>query len=522
MKFSVKLLLCTIVILALALGFSGFYFVNHVFESSLHREVGQAMDESSILGFAFETAALNIPAKYSVLPDGTVEEIAANLERSGQNASRLIRISGEEKNVLYASPGFDADEALLAAADTQTKSYRILRTENGYYIHTSLAVTTPDRILYLELMKDVSEVFKERETGFSLYRKVTVVMLLTGTLLMHLIASLLTRPIRILTGATRRMAEGDYRYRAKQVSRDELRQLTADFNHMVAVLEETIEKLEAEISAKEDFVAAFAHELKTPLTAIIGYADMLRSHKLDEEKSLLSANYIYTEGKRLEAMSFRLLDIIVTKKQEITLQNISASSIAEYLTDMFHADRTWEFTFQCEEGCVCAEGNLIKTVLVNLIDNACKASEPGSLISVTGEVTEQGYRFAVRDAGIGIPEEELHKITQPFYMVDKSRARSKNGAGLGLALCVEILRLHHSELHIESTPGEGACISFTLPADKKSAGSHDLHEGEKNTGSHSLTRDEKNTGSHSLTRDEKNAGIHSLAPQKGGESADET
>ena len=221
-------------------------------------------------------------------------------------------------------------------------------------------------------------------------------------------------------------------------------------------------------------------------------------------------------------MSFRLLDIIVTKKQEITLQNISASSIAEYLTDMFHADRTWEFTFQCEEGCVCAEGNLIKTVLVNLIDNACKASEPGSLISVTGEVTEQGYRFAVRDAGIGIPEEELHKITQPFYMVDKSRARSKNGAGLGLALCVEILRLHHSELHIESTPGEGACISFTLPADKKSAGSHDLHEGEKNTGSHSLTRDEKNTGSHSLTRDEKNAGIHSLAPQKGGESADET
>lgn len=83
--------------MALALGFSGFYFVNYVFETSLEREVGQAMDESSILGFAFETAALSVPAKYSVLPDNTVEEIAANLERGGQSTGRLLRISDEEK-----------------------------------------------------------------------------------------------------------------------------------------------------------------------------------------------------------------------------------------------------------------------------------------------------------------------------------------------------------------------------------------------------------------------------------------
>ena len=69
----------------------------------------------------------------------------------------------------------------------------------------------------------------------------------------------------------------------------------------------------------------------------------------------------------------------------------------------------------------------------------------------------------VKDYGVGIPKEEQRKITKAFYMVDKSRARSKNGAGLGLALCVEILRLHNSELEIVSEPGEGSCISFVLP-----------------------------------------------------------
>ena len=209
-------------------------------------------------------------------------------------------------------------------------------------------------------------------------------------------------------------------------------------------------------------MAAFAHELKTPLTAIIGYADMLRSHKLDEEKSFLSANYIYTEGKRLEAMSFRLLDIIVTKRSNAEFQKVSAQSVFLYLQDMF-AGSSFQFRFHYDKGTVRAEINLLKTVLINLIDNACKASEAGGRIEVGGYRLEEGYRFEIKDYGVGIPEEEQKNVVKAFYMVDKSRARSKNGAGLGLALCVEILRLHGSVLKIESQAGEGTCMSFILP-----------------------------------------------------------
>ncbi len=463
MKFSLKILLWTIIVMALALGFSGFYFVNYVFETSLEREVGQAMDESSILGFAFETAALSVPAKYSVLPDNTVEEIAANLERGGQSSGRLLRISDEGKTVLYASDGFEMDDALLQQTDENNKTYRIITAGDKYYVHTGTTVNAMNRILYLENMRHVSEVFTERAMGFSLYRKVTLIMLLAGIIIMHFISSLLTKPVRILTEATKRMASGDYAYRAKKVSQDELGALTQDFNSMAGALEQNIEKLEEEIEAKEEFMGAFAHELKTPLTAIIGYADMLRSHKMDEEKSIMSANYIYTEGKRLEAMSLRLLDIIVAGKEEAQLQKVSAESVFGYLKGMFAGGRDMTFHFTYEQGEVFAEINLIKTVLVNLIDNACKASENGGQIEVSGQAVDKGYRFAVRDYGIGIPEAELHKITKAFYMVDKSRARSKNGAGLGLALCVEILKIHHSELEIESEAGKGSCFSFVLP-----------------------------------------------------------
>lgn len=449
--------------MALALGFSGFYFINYVFVTSLEREVGQALDENSILSFAFETAALNVPAKYDVLQDNTVEEIASNLETSGHSTNRLLRISDEGKQALYASDGFEADNGLLEQTDENTKTYRVIKQGENYYVQTGVTVNTLDRILYLETMRDVSDVFRERELGFSLYRRVTVIMLIAGTVIMHFISSLLTKPIRLLTKATKRMAAGDYSYRAKQVSNDELGQLTTDFNYMAGALQENMGKLEDELQAREEFMAAFAHELKTPLTAIIGYADMLRSRKLDEEKSFMSANYIYTEGKRLEAMSFRLLDIIVAKRSDVEFQKVQAESIFTYLKDIFGARDDMEFHFEYGLGMVWAETNLIKTVLVNLIDNACKASEPGGTVEVAGYKQEEGYRFEVKDYGVGIPEEEQRKITKAFYMVDKSRARSKNGAGLGLALCAEILSLHNSVLEIESTPGKGSCIGFMLP-----------------------------------------------------------
>ncbi len=463
MKFLYKILLWTIITMAAAFGISGYFFVNYVFQTAMDREVSQALDGSNILQFALETAALNIPTKYDVLQDSAVQEIGANLEKNGQQSGLLLRISDEERKTLYSSAGFTENETLLQSIGENTIVWQILSQGEHYYVHTGVVVNAMDRNLYLETMEDVTQVFQERAMGFSTYRLVTLVMLLMSTVIMFLICTFLTKPIRLLTGATRKMAEGDYSYRARQISNDELGQLTQDFNAMANELEKTIGELQDEVRSREDFIAAFAHELKTPLTAIIGYADLLRSRQLDEEKHFLSANYIYTEGKRLENMSFRLLDIIVTKREQIEPQPVEADTFFQYLQEMFPENVGKNLTVLYDPGMVYAEENLLKTVLLNLADNAFKASEPDGNVEISGWNTENGYAFQVKDNGVGIPQQELKKVTEAFYMVDKSRSRSRNGAGLGLALCVEILRLHQSELFIESAVGEGTCISFELP-----------------------------------------------------------
>ena len=469
MKFVYKISLWTIIIMAVAFGLSGYLFVDSVFQKSLEREVAQALDGSNILRFAFETAALNIPTKYNVLQDVAVEQIGGKLESSGQGTERYLRLSNEEREALYQSNGFAQDTGLLQQIGEETKIWQVVRQEGRYYVHTGIMVDALDRNLYLETLEDVTEVFEERTMGFAVYRRVTLAMLACSSIVMFLICTWLAKPIRLLTGATRRMAQGDYSYRARKVSSDELGQLTVDFNSMANVLEDTIGELQEAVRSREDFIAAFAHELKTPLTSIIGYADLLRSRKLDEEKHFLSSNYIYTEGKRLENMSFRLLDIIVTRRETIDPQPVAAKMLFQYLKDMFAGNKEQRIRFAFGSGTVYAEANLLKSVLLNLVDNACKASSQGGLVEVLGKRLEDGYVFQVKDYGVGIPQEELQKVTEAFYMVDKSRSRSRNGAGLGLALCVEILRLHDSELEIESQVGRGTCISFMIPDKKEEA-----------------------------------------------------
>lgn len=464
MKFLYKILLWTIIITAAAFGLSGYFFVNHVFQASLEREINQTLNDSYILQFAFETAALNVPTKYNVLQDIAVQQIGANLENSVRGTSQFLKLSDENKKALYVSNNFLEDTAFLQQIQEGTRIWHIVQRGERYYIHTGIMLNVLDRNLYLEVQEDITEVFEERVTGFRVYRRMTLAMLAICAVIMFLICTWLTKPIRILARATRKIAEGDYSYRAPCVSNDELGQLTKDFNSMANVLEDTIDELQEGVRSREDFIAAFAHELKTPLTSIIGYADLLRSRKLDEEKHFLCSNYIYTEGKRLESMSFRLLDIIVTKREKIELQPVSVQVLFQYLKDMFADNVEQRLKISFEPGTIYVEVNLLKSVLLNLVDNACKASSEGAVVEISGKQLENGYSFQVRDYGVGIPEEELKKVTEAFYMVDKSRSRSKNGAGLGLALCVEILRLHNSGLEIESRVGEGTNISFVIPA----------------------------------------------------------
>lgn len=457
MKFTYKVFFCTITVIAVAMGFGGLYLINSLFSVAVTRETRQALDENSMLCFALETIALNVPLKYERLQDKTIEEIASTL-----NTGRYIRISDEYMREIYSGADFSADGSLLDEITENTQACQVIKYNERYFVHTATNVKVIDRSLYLETFKDISTIFQDRETGFAIYRNVTIISLLGGAVMMSLISLWLTRPIKMLSGAARGMSVGNYSVRAKRVSDDEIGQLTNDFNVMAASLESTILELHEAAESRERFVADFAHELKTPLTAIIGYADILRSMKVDEEKRFLSANYIYSEGRRLEKLSFRLLDIIVLKKIELNVKSTHVSDIFKFISDTFQSEQNIVLSVSYDDADINIEMSLITTVLNNIIENAVKASGSDGRIEVSGLALADGYRFSVRDYGCGIAEDEIDKLTQAFYMVDKSRSRSKHGAGLGLTLCDEILSLHGSHLEFESTLGEGTTASFEI------------------------------------------------------------
>ena len=237
-------------------------------------------------------------------------------------------------------------------------------------------------------------------------------------------------------------------------------------------LERVAEGLRNDADRREEFIASFAHELKTPLTAIIGYADMLRSKDMAPKPRFTAAGYIFSEGKRLEALSLKLMDIIVVGKQGFEprhteagyfLREVAAVTLPAAAADGIglevHADRAE----------VELEPDLFKTLLINLMDNARKASKRGDSVALLGRREAEGYAFYVVDHGRGMKKEELGKITEPFYMVDKSRSRAQNSAGLGLALCKRIAELHGTQLEYESEPEKGTTVRVFLKGSERDA-----------------------------------------------------
>ena len=217
---------------------------------------------------------------------------------------------------------------------------------------------------------------------------------------------------------------------------------------------------------EKDFTASFAHEIKTPLTSIIGYADLLLSRENTPEQVRDRAGYIFREGRRLEALSGKLMELIVLDRRDFPLRPVSLRAFLERTGNALRPaleGASLRFRVDAEETPVFLEPDLMETVCLNLLDNARKATPPGGSVTLAGRGTEDGgCVIQVTDTGKGIPEEELGRIAEPFYMVDKSRARAQGGAGLGLALCKRIAELHGGTLNVHSAPGAGSTAEVRL------------------------------------------------------------
>lgn len=350
--------------------------------------------------------------------------------------------------------------------DTTHLACAVITTPDAhYYLQLSGSFSVDKTVYYLDAAYDITSIFDARKQQQDIYMQIFAILLSACAFFSYIFAFFLTRPLARLSRASREIASGNYTYRSRIKSNDEVGAVSRDFDQMADNLQASMEELKDSMGRQNQFIENFTHELKTPMTSIIGYADLLRSETLSKEDQVDAANYIFSEAKRLERLSLKLLDIFVAEHAELALAKSCPAELAGSLVNHLKPTLAQEhisLECNCELGYCMLDTDFFGSLLVNLIENARKALPHGGNILVRTEMSNEGCRLTVADNGNGIPKESLAHITEAFYRVDKARSQAQGGAGLGLTLCAEIARLHHGTISFESVPASGTTVTVDL------------------------------------------------------------
>lgn len=453
----------------------GSIFLQTSFRSMLEREKERGLEEWKMFQFALLASVEALPEGYPV-ENETMTEMIETIEDSIGSQESGIALYNADRQLIYKNNMYYG--ALMAEnIGTERAMWRLSNTADGHFLEALSLLKCSSGTYYLAFGRNIQYVYDARERLYEQYRNMVLFVIALSVSVSWALAYHFTKPIRRLVKATRDFARGNYQSRVEVKGEDELADLMLEFNRMARRLERSIWDLEDAARRQEEFTGAFAHELKTPLTSIIGYGDMLRSMNLTEEEKRSSSDYIYQQGKRLERLSYKMMELVRVNTQGITLKPLKTRELA-YEIELFTKRLLWEKKVILEKniapGIIYGDLDLLCSLFGNLIDNAAKAcarknytgEEQGKILFV-GRQEKTGYSFTVMDNGCGIPEGEVGKITEAFYMVDKSRARKEGGAGIGMTLCSRIVKLHHARWEIASNENAGTNVYVFFPEEEE-------------------------------------------------------
>lgn len=462
MSFRLRIVLMTTTLIAILFSIGGAVLVHTTFQASLQKEEQAAVESNELI--------LRIVQLVGADGEwfGEKELISVISDICTQDTIDSLQLFCEETNIYVYQKGERITEHVKKVTEVGENEVLVTYfvTEKGeMYLQTTTRFLLNGRIYYLDMGRNLVHIYHVREEQIEVFQKTFLILLLMGMMLSWLLATFLTRSLRTLTKASKEIGAGNLSYRSRINNDDEIGVLSKEFDEMAEKLEANITLLKESAEQKEMFMGAFTHELKTPMTSIIGYADLLRTHKLSEKDEAEALGYIFTEAKRLENMSLKMLDLFVADKKEVIMKKCSPSKLTDYVAK--HLRNTYEksnvkIEVKAERGVCLLEPDLFQTLLINLLDNAKKSMEQGGTIGVTVKMISNGCMVSVADHGKGIPEGAVKHLTEAFYRVDKARARSGGSAGLGLALCEKIVQLHHGSMHFKSEEGVGTEVTVIL------------------------------------------------------------
>ncbi len=460
MSYRLRLIITISLLIAVSFSVGSTILISASFQEALDKETDAALSSfQNVQNTLYLLNSIGAQASYTSLGSALEQMEEQNMGRwqalSLTAADTVLYESGSEALTGYTLPTPGGNQCCFTRV---SDAY-------GQGLLVQGALSAGENTLVLKARFDLTAVYTGRQTQQDRYLNVYIVVVLFGIATAIVLSFALTRRLHRLTTAVRKISGGDLSTRSRIQSQDEFGQLSRDFDAMADKLQENISRLETDIERQEGFMGAFAHELKTPMTSIIGFADLLRQGNLDENTRMMAAEYIYSEGHRLEKLSFKLLDLLLLKKDGVVMKRVWLSNYVHEV-EMALApslkNKGIRLVCRAEQKRVAFEPDLVKSLLYNIIDNAGKAMDNGGIIAVMATAIPGGCQFQIADNGRGMEPSELTKITEAFYRVDKSRSRKQGGAGLGLSLCKQIAELHGGSIRFDSAPGKGTRVTITL------------------------------------------------------------
>ena len=456
MKFSTKLLSLFLLIYLVVLTVVGITVTENSYQLLRQQEINRSMSEEQNIYSNVLLYLLNDNQNNEALTSYGLSIV----ELFSGNNSYLEVFDQDLKLIASNSPAvWSKDrEELKVAADGEV-SILLRHDEKGdYYLYISSLLEAKGQKLVLSMVKDINYIEKLRTQEYRFFFMAGLIGMIAAGLLAWISSIFLLRPVRELSKAAEEIAEGNYEKRVDINGSDEVSVLGNQFNRMADEIEGRMEELQMESTRQQRFVDNLTHESRTPLTSIIGYAELLQKVDYNPELFRKGLQYIHSEGKRMLNLNNMLLDLTFYREKNFTLIDQPIHAILEEVQEVIGvraAEHSICLEVIGEDFQAPVDKDLLKSLVLNLVDNALKASPDESRILIGTRLEEDKKIIYVKDFGRGMDAKELERIKEPFYRVDKARSRKDGGVGLGVAICNQIADTLQASLEYESEPGMG-------------------------------------------------------------------
>ncbi|HYF82147.1 MAG TPA: HAMP domain-containing sensor histidine kinase [Clostridia bacterium] len=352
----------------------------------------------------------------------------------------------------------------IAETFQKNKAYFVSPGKNRVFYY-AVPVSISNRYTYsLGFIYDLDEADNMKSNTIKMFVLTGVFLSVFMMFGSTLISNRITNPIKILNEATKQFSEGNFESRAVAATHDEIGDLSTTFNSMADSIKDMITKLSSEKEKQKYFFDNFTHEIRTPLTTILGYTELLWKTN-DEEVRDKSLFYITSEGKRMLKMMERLLELSKLKNYSFEI-NKSESNLKKLIEDACDSMqyKMKRYSTSCrlnlENITLKVDPDLFKQVVINIIDNCIKYSK--SPVIDINLSRHEVIKLEIIDYGCGIDQKNLESVFDPYYKVDQSRNSKTEGWGLGLSIVKEIVDKHGGNIEIISIPQKGTSIIITL------------------------------------------------------------